>query len=172
MGLSHYRSCYDSFFNTRRITGDATHMACEVVTRNCSDRSCDILFCLYTVCCNDHLRQLIIIRRHVYVNFTFSHDLYFFRPITNKRKHKCLGVACQWYGIISNGVGDRAYRRSFDHDIYSGKSLAFCIDDTSESEALVPDRFRALHFTRAPNGEPAPDFLRRMQELLHGRRTA
>ena len=50
--------------------------------------------------------------------------------------------------------------------------LPVCIDDTSESEALVPDRFRALHFTRAPNGEPAPDFLRRMQELLHGRRTA
>jgi hypothetical protein len=50
--------------------------------------------------------------------------------------------------------------------------LPVCVDDTPESEALVPDRFRALHFTRAPNGEPGPDFLRRMHELLHGRRTA
>ena len=50
--------------------------------------------------------------------------------------------------------------------------LPVCVDDTQESEALVPDRFRALHFTRAPGGEPGPDFLRRMQELLHGRRSA
>lgn len=50
--------------------------------------------------------------------------------------------------------------------------LPVCVDDTKEADALVPDRFRALHFTRAPGGEAAPEFLRRMQELLHGRRTA
>jgi len=44
------------------------------------------------------------------------------------------------------------------------------IDDTPESEALVPDKFRALHITRMPNGEPTPEFLRRLKDLFSGRR--
>jgi hypothetical protein len=48
--------------------------------------------------------------------------------------------------------------------------LPVCIDDTPEGEALVPDRFRNLHFTRAPGGEPARDFVQRLQERLQGRR--
>jgi hypothetical protein len=50
--------------------------------------------------------------------------------------------------------------------------LPICVDDTAEADALVPDRFRSFHFTRAPDGEPSGDFLRRLQELLHGRRPA
>jgi hypothetical protein len=50
--------------------------------------------------------------------------------------------------------------------------LPICVDDTAEADALVPDRFRSLHFTRAPDGEPGGEFLRRLQELLHGRRPA
>jgi len=49
--------------------------------------------------------------------------------------------------------------------------LPVCIDDTPESEALVPDKFRALHITRVPNGEPTPEFLRRLKDLFSGRRT-
>ncbi len=48
--------------------------------------------------------------------------------------------------------------------------LPVCIDDTPESEALVPDKFRALHITRVPNGEPTPEFLRRLKDLFSGRR--
>jgi hypothetical protein len=48
--------------------------------------------------------------------------------------------------------------------------LPVCVDDTREAEALVPERFRSLHFTRAPGGEPAPEFVRRLQELLRGAR--
>jgi hypothetical protein len=34
----------------------------------------------------------------------------------------------------------------------------------------VPDRFRSLHMTRLPGGEPTADFVRRLQELFSGRR--
>jgi len=48
--------------------------------------------------------------------------------------------------------------------------LPVCIDDTPEAEALVPDKFRALHITRMPGGEPTPEFLRRLKDLFSGRR--
>jgi hypothetical protein len=49
--------------------------------------------------------------------------------------------------------------------------LPVCIDDTPEADALVPEKFRALHISRLPDGEPTPEFLRRLQELSQGRRT-
>ena len=48
--------------------------------------------------------------------------------------------------------------------------LPVCIDDTPESEALVPDKFKALHITRAPDGEPSSEFLRRLKDIFSGRR--
>ncbi len=48
--------------------------------------------------------------------------------------------------------------------------LPVCIDDTPEADALVPDKFKALHITRMPDGEPTPDFLRRLKDLFSGRR--
>lgn len=48
--------------------------------------------------------------------------------------------------------------------------LPVCIDDTPEAEALVPDKFKALHITRMPGGEPTPEFLRRLKDLFSGRR--
>ena len=48
--------------------------------------------------------------------------------------------------------------------------LPVCIDDTREADALVPDRFKALHFTRLPGGEATPEFARRLVELLSLRR--
>lgn len=47
--------------------------------------------------------------------------------------------------------------------------LPVCVDGTPEADALVPDRFRALHFARLPEGEPTPEFVRRLQDLLTGR---
>jgi hypothetical protein len=47
--------------------------------------------------------------------------------------------------------------------------LPVCIDATTEAEALVPEKFKALHFTRAPGGEPSPDFGLRLKELTGGR---
>jgi hypothetical protein len=47
--------------------------------------------------------------------------------------------------------------------------LPACIDDTPESAAVVPEKFKALHFTRAPGGEPPPEFVARLQRLLDSR---
>ena len=49
--------------------------------------------------------------------------------------------------------------------------LPVCIDDTPEADALVPEKFRSLHMSRLPDGEPTPEFLRRLQELSQGRRS-
>ena len=49
--------------------------------------------------------------------------------------------------------------------------LPVCIDDTPEAEALVPEKFKALHIARLPGGEPPPEFIRRLQELSQGRRS-
>jgi hypothetical protein len=48
-------------------------------------------------------------------------------------------------------------------------ALPVCIDDTPEPAALVPDSFRAVHMVRLADGEPTPEFLRRLQELCSGR---
>jgi hypothetical protein len=44
--------------------------------------------------------------------------------------------------------------------------LPVCVDATPEAEALVPAKFLQNHWTRLPGGEVAPDFLRRLRELL------
>ena len=43
--------------------------------------------------------------------------------------------------------------------------LPVCIDDTTEFDAVAPEKFKAIHFSRLPGGEPTPDFTRRLQEL-------
>ncbi len=32
--------------------------------------------------------------------------------------------------------------------------LPVCIDDTTEADALVPEKFKAVHISRLPGGEP------------------
>lgn len=48
--------------------------------------------------------------------------------------------------------------------------LPVCLDDTTEAAAVVPEKFKAVHFSRAPGGEPPADFIRRLQELINARR--
>jgi hypothetical protein len=48
--------------------------------------------------------------------------------------------------------------------------LPVCIDDTTEADAIVPEKFKAVHFTRLTAGEPSPEFVRRLQELSNARR--
>jgi hypothetical protein len=70
------------------------------------------------------------------------------------------------------------FRREWSYAVDRSRNIAegavfilpVCIDDTSEADALVPEKFKALHMTRAPGGEPPPDFLRRLAELAGGRR--
>jgi len=70
------------------------------------------------------------------------------------------------------------FRREWSYAVDRSRNIAegavfilpVCIDDTAEVDALVPDKFRAVHMSRLPGGEPTPEFLRRLQELSQGRR--
>ena len=44
--------------------------------------------------------------------------------------------------------------------------LPVCIDATDPRAARVPDRFKAVHITQLAGGEPTPEFVRRLKELL------
>ncbi|HVU22608.1 MAG TPA: toll/interleukin-1 receptor domain-containing protein [Opitutus sp.] len=70
------------------------------------------------------------------------------------------------------------FRREWSYAVDRTRSMAdgavfvlpVCIDDTTEAEAIVPEKFKAVHFSRLPGGEPTPDFTRRLQEFLNPRR--
>ncbi len=69
------------------------------------------------------------------------------------------------------------FRREWSYAVDRARSIAdgavfvlpVCIDDTPEAQALVPEVFKALHIVRMPDGEPPPEFLRRLQDLFSGR---
>jgi hypothetical protein len=46
--------------------------------------------------------------------------------------------------------------------------LPVCIDATDPRGARVPDKFKAVHITQLAGGEPTPEFVRRLKELLSG----
>jgi nucleotide-binding universal stress UspA family protein len=47
--------------------------------------------------------------------------------------------------------------------------LPVVIDPLDQSAARVPDRFKSLHMTSLPGGEPAEGFVQRLKELLTAR---
>ncbi|MDE2449681.1 MAG: toll/interleukin-1 receptor domain-containing protein [Gammaproteobacteria bacterium] len=47
--------------------------------------------------------------------------------------------------------------------------LPITLDATSATEALVPERFKALHFTQLQGGEVTPEFARRLAEFTRAR---
>lgn len=49
--------------------------------------------------------------------------------------------------------------------------LPVTIDATPPAEAVVPDKFRALHFTQLPNGAVSPEFARRLADFTKARQT-
>jgi len=69
------------------------------------------------------------------------------------------------------------FRREWSYAVDRARNMAdgavfilpVCIDDTPESEALVPEPFKAVHILRMPGGEPPPEFLRRLHDLFSGR---
>ena len=70
------------------------------------------------------------------------------------------------------------FRREWSYAVDRSRNIAegavfilpVCIDDTPEGDALVPDKFKSLHITRVPGGEPSPEFLGRLRDLFSGRR--
>jgi hypothetical protein len=47
--------------------------------------------------------------------------------------------------------------------------LPVTIDGTTAAEALVPDKFKALHFTELPGGFVAPEFEQRLRDFMRAR---
>ena len=47
--------------------------------------------------------------------------------------------------------------------------LPVTIDGTNAGEALVPDKFKALHFTQLPAGHVPPEFARRLVDFMRAR---
>jgi hypothetical protein len=66
------------------------------------------------------------------------------------------------------------FRREWSYAIDRARNMAeeaifilpVCIDATDQGSARVPDRFRALHFTRLAAGEPEAGFVQRVRDLL------
>jgi hypothetical protein len=69
------------------------------------------------------------------------------------------------------------FRREWSYAIDRARNIAegalfilpVCIDDTNVASAQVPDKFKALNFTRLPGGEVSPEFVRRVQDFLAAR---
>jgi hypothetical protein len=49
--------------------------------------------------------------------------------------------------------------------------LPVTIDSTTAADALVPDKFRALHFNQLPGGQVPPEFARRLNDFMRARAT-
>ena len=74
--------------------------------------------------------------------------------------------------------GSRAYfRREWSYAIDRVRNMAdgalfilpVSIDATTAADALVPDKFKALHFTHLPGGEVAADFAQRLTDFMRAR---
>jgi hypothetical protein len=66
------------------------------------------------------------------------------------------------------------FRREWSYAIDRSRNMAddalfilpVCIDATDQGAARVPDKFRALHFSRLEGGEASPAFVERLHKLL------
>jgi hypothetical protein len=47
--------------------------------------------------------------------------------------------------------------------------LPVSIDATNAADALVPDKFKALHFSQLPAGQVPPEFARRLKDFMQAR---
>jgi hypothetical protein len=49
--------------------------------------------------------------------------------------------------------------------------LPVTIDATDPNQALVPDKFKTLHFTPLPGGEVTAEFAQRLNDFMRARRS-
>jgi hypothetical protein len=98
----------------------------------------------------------------------------------DRKIHANIGRCTFFLPIVSANTQRRLegyFRREWSYAVDRSRNIAdgavfilpVCIDDTPEDRALIPEKFRALHMTRAPGGEASPEFIRRLQELFSGR---
>ncbi|HTR56984.1 MAG TPA: toll/interleukin-1 receptor domain-containing protein [Casimicrobiaceae bacterium] len=88
---------------------------------------------------------------------------------------------CSFFVPVVSAATERRleayFRREWSYALDRSRNIAegalfilpVCVDDTDAGRAQVPDRFKALHFTRLPGGEVSPEFAHRLRDLLSGR---
>ena len=70
------------------------------------------------------------------------------------------------------------FRREWSYAIDRARNMAdsalfilpVTVDDTDGGRAQVPDKFKAVHFTRLPGGDVTPEFAHRLADLVLSRR--
>jgi len=103
-------------------------------------------------------------------------------PAVQKLKAALDAAGAYFIPIVSATTQRRLegyFRREWSYAIDRARNIAegamfilpVCIDDTVEADAHVPDRFRALHFARLPDGEPTAAFVTRLKDLLSAQRS-
>jgi hypothetical protein len=88
---------------------------------------------------------------------------------------------CSYFVPIVSATTQRRlegyFRREWSYAIDRARNIAdsalfilpVCIDDTDVAAAQVPDKFKALNFTRLRGGEVSPEFVRRLQDFFSAR---
>jgi hypothetical protein len=95
----------------------------------------------------------------------------------DRKIQKNIGRCSYFIPVVSANTERRTeayFRREWSYAIDRTRNMAddaifilpVCVDQTNVASARVPDRFRALHITSAPDGEPPGGFVQRLKELL------
>jgi TolB-like protein len=89
------------------------------------------------------------------------HDCALFMPVISQHTQDRLeGYFRYEWNLAIERAHHMARQKSF--------LMPVVIDGTRDSEALVPDEFRAVQWTHLPGGEMQPEFVRRIEQLLAG----
>src|SRR5262245_38610035 len=90
---------------------------------------------------------------------------------------------CSYFIPVVSAATERRheayFRREWSYALDRARNMAdaalfvlpVTVDDTNAGAALVPERFKALHFTRLQDGEVTPEFAQRLAELTRAGRS-
>ena len=88
---------------------------------------------------------------------------------------------CSYFVPVISATTERRlegyFRREWSYALDRARNIAddalfivpVCVDDTNAVTAHVPDKFKALHVTRLPDGEVTPEFTRHLHDFLSAR---
>jgi hypothetical protein len=98
----------------------------------------------------------------------------------DRKIQRNIGRCSYFIPVISSNTQRRLeayFRREWSYALDRTRNMAdgalfilpVSLDSTTAAEALVPERFRALHFTQFPQGQVPPEFARRLAEFTRAR---
>ncbi|MES2151315.1 MAG: toll/interleukin-1 receptor domain-containing protein [Pseudomonadota bacterium] len=98
----------------------------------------------------------------------------------DRKIQRNIGRCAYFIAVISRNTQARHeayFRREWSYAIDRARNMAdgalflmpVTIDDTTAGDALVPEKFRAMHFTTLPSGDVTPEFGQRLRECMNSR---